>query len=100
MSKLENKIQADLVVELKEMFPGCMVLMNDANYIQGIPDLLLLWGEKWAALEVKESYWARQQPNQGYYVDKMDGMSYAAFIYPENKEAILHELKQTLSSRR
>ena len=97
---LENKFQSKLIKELKERFPGCIVLKNDSSYIQGIPDLLILYKDRWAALEVKKSATASHRPNQEYYVDKMDEMSYASFIYPENKEAVLDELQQTLFSRR
>lgn len=77
------------------MFPGCIVLKNDPNYLQGIPDLLILWGPRWATLEVKKSANASHQPNQDYYVATMDDMSFSRFIYPENKEEVLHELQQS-----
>lgn len=77
------------------MFPGCIVLKNDPNYLQGIPDLIILWGPRWATLEVKKSANASHQPNQDYYVATMDDMSFSRFIYPENKEEVLHELQQS-----
>ena len=86
--------------ELKDIFVGCIIMKNDSSYIQGIPDLLILYKDRWAALEVKKSATASHRPNQEYYVDKMDEMSYASFIYPENKEVVLDELQQTLFSRR
>lgn len=96
MGRLERDFQAKLIKELKVMFKGCIIVKNDPNYIQGIPDLLILYNDRWAALEVKKSEHAHHQPNQEYYVDLMDQMSFAAFIYPENKEEILYELQQTL----
>ena len=96
MGRLERDFQAKLIKELKVMFKGCIVIKNDPNYIQGIPDLLILYNDRWAALEVKKSEHAHYQPNQEYYVDLMDQMSFAAFIYPENKEEILYELQQAL----
>ena len=96
MGQLERDFQAKLIKELKVMFKGCIIVKNDPNYIQGIPDLLILYNDRWAALEVKKSATAHHQPNQEYYVDLMDQMSFAAFIYPENKEEILYELQQAL----
>lgn len=97
---LESKFQAALIKRLKREFHGCLVLKNDPNYIQGIPDLIILHNDRWAALEVKASANARQQPNQRYYVDRMNDMSYAAFISPENEEDIFDELQQALQPRR
>lgn len=88
----ENKFQSQLIKDLKKRFPGCIVLKNDPDYIQGIPDLLILFNWRWAALECKRSATASKRPNQEYYINKMKGMSYAAFIYPENKEQVLNEL--------
>ena len=92
---LENKFQSNLIKELKRIFPGCIIVKNDPNYIQGFPDLTIFYKNKWAALECKKSKNASRQPNQEYYVDKLDGMSFARFISPENKEEILDELYQT-----
>jgi hypothetical protein len=93
---LESKFQTEVIADLRDLFPGCVVLKNDPNYIQGFPDLLILWNRRWAALEVKASAVSRHQPNQDYYVDMLDDMSYGAFIFPENKETILDELVSAL----
>ena len=97
---LENRFKTKLVNELKEMFPGCLVTHFDPNEIQGLPDLLILYGDRWAALEGKKDARASHRPNQDYYIDLMNSMSFAAFIYPENKEEVLYELQQAFSSRR
>ena len=89
---LENKFQANLIKEIKQIFPGCIVMKNDASYIQGIPDLLVLYRDKWASLEVKKSANAKKQPNQQHYVGLMNEMSFSRFISPENKDEILNEL--------
>ena len=94
----ESDFQKDLIKELKTLFPGCIVMKNDANYIQGIPDLLMLHNDKWAALECKKSAKATKRPNQDYYVDKMDKMSFARIIYPNNKEEVLHELQRSFKT--
>ena len=91
---LENRFKTKLVAEIKNMFPGCMVLHLDPNEIQGIPDLLILYGNKWVALEGKKYANATHRPNQDYYVDLMNRMSFASFIYPENKDEVLYELEQ------
>ena len=91
---LENKFQSKLIKELKKEFPGCMVLKNDPTYLQGVPDLLVLYKNKWCALEVKRSVTAKHQPNQDYYVDKMNEMSHSAFIYPENKDQVMNDLRR------
>jgi hypothetical protein len=97
---LENRFKTNLVNELKAMFPGCKVIHMDPNEIQGIPDLLILYKDRWAALEGKKSADAPLRPNQEYYVEQMNKMSFAAFIYPENKEEVLNELQQALRPRR
>ena len=97
-SRLESGFQDRLKKELESMFPGCMVLKQDC--IQGIPDLLVLYKDKWASLECKRNARAERQPNQEYYVDKMNAMSFSRFVYPENKEEVLSELQQTFKPRR
>lgn len=94
----ESKFQADLKKELKQRFPGCIVTKLDSGDIQGIPDLLVLYKDKWASLEVKKSATASKRPNQNYYVDKMNEMSFSRFIFPENKEEVLNELHKTFES--
>lgn len=93
---LENRFKTKLISEIKERLPGCIVIHPSPNEIQGIPDLLILHGSKWAALEGKKNARASLRPNQDYYVGKMNEMSYAAIIFPENKEAVLDELQQAL----
>lgn len=94
MSKLESKYQKELIRKLQDIFAGCIVVKNDPNYIQGIPDLLILYKDKWAALECKRNGKASHRPNQDYYVSKMEEMSFAAFIFPENEEFVLNRLKR------
>ena len=95
-SRLESGFQDKLVKDLKELFPGCMTFKMDQ--IQGIPDLLVLYKNKWASLECKKHANAKRQPNQEYYVGLMDKMSFARFICPENKEEVLHDLQQAWKS--
>ena len=98
MAKLERDFQSKLIKEIKEKVPGCVVMKNDSSYIQGIPDLTVLYQDKWAMLEVKRSETASHRPNQEYYVGKMDEMSFARFICPENKQEVLHEMEHAFRS--
>lgn len=95
-SRLESGFQDRLTKELKELFPGCMVFKMDQ--IQGIPDLLVLYKDKWCALECKRSTTARRRPNQEYYVGLMNEMSFSRFICPENKKEVLSELQQAFTT--
>jgi hypothetical protein len=98
---LERDFQSNLIKEIQDMFPGCVVLKNDANYIQGFPDLTILFPNgKWALLECKQYKGSRQQPNQSYYIQWAFERSYGNFIYPRNKEEVLNELQCAFKSRR
>lgn len=97
---LENKFQANLIKEIKNKFPGCIVLKNDSSYLQGVPDLSVFYGDRWAMLEAKKSANASHQPNQDYYVGKANEMSFSRFIFPENKEEVLDELTHFFHSER
>lgn len=94
----ESDFQHKLIKKLESMFPGCVILKNDANYKQGIPDLIVLYNDRWAVIECKKGKHATHRPNQEFYVTKLNQMSYAAFIYPENEEEVLCELQQALGT--
>lgn len=96
----ESKFQHELIKEIKDRFPGAVVMKNDPNYIQGIPDLTVLYENKWATLECKNSPQANHQPNQDYYVEKMNEMSYSAFVDPTSKGEVLDELEKLFGLRR
>lgn len=95
---LESEYQAKLIKRLQKMFPGCLVIKNDPNYLQGIPDLTIYYGPKWALLEVKASEKSKERPNQRYYIEKWAEMTFASFIYPENEEEVLYALQQAFGS--
>lgn len=97
---LESEFQGQLIKELEDRFNGCIVLKNDPNYIQGVPDLLVLYNDKWAALECKKNKNAKKRPNQGYYIDIMNKMSYASFVSPENKEEVMNDLQSAFKHKR
>ena len=100
MGILENKYQAKLIKKLKRLYPECIITKLDTSYIQGIPDLLVLFEDTWVTLEVKKSETASHRPNQDYYVRKMNAMSYSTFIYPENEEEVFDEIQRIFKSRR
>lgn len=89
---MESRFKTNLIKDIKQLFPGCMVMHLDPTEIQGIPDLLVLYRDRWATLEGKDYADAPVRPNQPYYVELMDDMSFSRFIYPENKDVVLDEL--------
>lgn len=95
----ERVYQARLIRKLKRMFPGCVVMKNDSQYIQGILDLTILFQDRWALLEVKASVDAPERPNQRHYQKVLDDMSFAAFIYPENEKEVLLALQEAFAPR-
>lgn len=100
MSKLESKFQKDLMDEIRALYPGCVILKNDSSYIQGFPDWTILYKDRWAVLEAKRERGAKKQPNQEYYVDKLNDMSFSRFVYPENKDEVLEDLQRVFKRRR
>lgn len=96
---LENEFQAIVIKELKEdILPGCDVLMNDAGYRQGVPDLIILFGKHWGMLEAKRSIFAPFRPNQEWYLDHYNNMSFAMMICPENKEEVYRAIQQAFGN--
>ena len=96
----ESKFQSDLIDELEYIFPGCIVTKQDSSFRQGIPDLIILWKDRWAMLECKRSANEPFQPNQKYYIRKANKVSFGAVIFPENREEVLHALEQSFRPRR
>jgi len=96
----ENRYQKDVILRLRREFPGCVILKNDSDYLPGIPDLTVLYGFRWALLEVKAHAGASERPNQRHYIEQLRDMSFAAFIYPENEEEVFDALRQALCARR
>lgn len=96
----ESQYQSKLIKKLKNMFPGCEIIKGNASYQQGLPDLLILWNNYWAILEVKASVKANVRPNQNYYIQRLGKMSFAAYIYPENEKEVLRALQQAFKPPR
>jgi hypothetical protein len=97
---VESFFQAKLIRKLSRLFPGCYILKNDPNYMQGFPDLTIFFKDKWAVLEVKRTADSIHEPNQDFYVADLNRMSFAAFIFPENEEEVLHDLQQAFEPGR
>lgn len=96
--KRESQFQAQLIRDIHKEFPGSIVLKNDPNYMQGVPDLIVLYGPRWAMLECKKSKDSSHRPNQDYYIEHMSEMSYASFVYPENREEVFDGLHKAFGS--
>jgi hypothetical protein len=92
----ERYYQATVIKRIRKEFPGCLILKNDSSYLQGVPDLIILYKSNWAMLEVKANRDAAFQPNQAYYVSELNHMSFAAFIFPENENEVFYDLHRTL----
>lgn len=90
---IESLYQRRIIKRLYELFPECIILKNDASYKQGVPDIIILFDNKWAMLEFKRSDKSSIRPNQEYYIELLDSMSFASFIYPENEEDVLYDLQ-------
>lgn len=93
---LESDYQKGLIKRIKKLLPGCMVVKNDPNYMQGIPDLTIFYGPRWALLEVKASEKSRERPNQRYYIEEWAKVTFCSFIYPENEVEVLNALQRAL----
>lgn len=96
----EREYQAKLIKKLRRKFKGCIILKNDSSYLQGVPDLLILYKDRWGMLEVKASDDFLSQPNQDYYIKELGHMSFAAFIYPSNENEVLDALESAFSTHR
>lgn len=94
MSNLERDYQRTLIRRIEQRFPGCYILKLDSNYQQGIPDLLILFGCRWAMLEVKLNPSSPKRPNQRYFVDYFNEMSFASFVDPSTEEEVLDAIEQ------
>ena len=95
----ESKFQSNLIKEINRRIPDAIVIKLIETNIQGIPDLLIIWRDFWAFLEVKESRKAKHQPNQNYYIDTLNEIGFASFIFPENKEEVLNDMEQSFQTR-
>lgn len=96
----ESDFQKKLIDNINKLFPECVILKNDSRYRQGIPDLIILNKNRWAILECKKRKNSHYQPNQNYYLDKLNNMSYANMVCPENEKEVMDELYKSLEPER
>lgn len=93
----ESAFERRVVSDIKSWNDNVLVLKNNASMIQGIPDRTVYFADKFAMLEFKKSKDAKHQPNQDWYIDKINSNGgFARFIYPENEEKTLADLKKFL----
>ena len=93
----EYKAYLTKIIET-EILPGSKVIRLDPEYYQGIPDLIILNGNRWGMLEAKKSEKESHRPNQDFWVSVFNTMSFASFIYPEIESEVLYDLQQALKS--
>jgi len=96
---LESSFKTVILERIKKLYPDIIILKNDSGYLQGIPDWLFLLGDTWFSLEIKRSEDSPVRPNQPYYVERMNQMSFSAFVYPENAEEVLDEIQRAFPIR-
>lgn len=94
----ENKYQSELKKRIRARFPGCLIFKNDPVDMPGVPDLAIIYKDKWAMLEVKRTENAEHRPNQDYYVAKFGTWSFTSFIYPENEEEVLNDMARSFEA--
>lgn len=97
---LESEFKRKLIMKIKTMYPGAIVLKNNANQIQGFPDNIILEGNHWAVFDAKKDEFSSHRPNQDYWINLLNEMSFASFVYPQNEEEFLYELQQTFGTNR
>lgn len=100
MPKRENKYQPGLIKRIEARFPGCLILKNDEQYLQGIPDLTVLTDQGWAVLETKAGEKSSKRPNQEHYVQRLSELGFSAFINPSNEEEVLDAIQRSFETDR
>lgn len=96
----ESEFKQRVFGRIRDRLPGCEIIRADTSHQQGMPDNFILWGPCWASLEFKASRTSSRRPNQKHYIQKLDDMSFAAFVYPENEDEVLDALEQAFRASR
>ena len=98
-NKKESRFQHEVIQELEERLPGCVVMKNATGLKDGFPDISVYRGRNWAMLECKRSESESHRPNQDWWVERLNDMSFASFIYPENRGEVLDSVVEYLGSQ-
>lgn len=96
--QLEAEYQAALIKRLYRILPDPTIEKFDIR--QGYPDLLILCESWWGVLEVKPYAGADLQPNQDFYVQQFNTMSFGSFIWPEIEEEVIRGLQRSFETSR
>lgn len=92
----EAKLQSKLVAELRGL--GARVIKQDPSIgrQKGIPDLLVLKSGWWGLIECKAHKNSPRRQGQTEWISWADSQSYGRFVYAENYDEVLAELKEIL----
>lgn len=102
----EREYQPGLIKRIENLFKvkfQVEVYVRKIDIQQGWPDLLILAPGFWALLEVKKEEPTSAddfEPNQEWWIEEFDSMSFSACIYPENEQEVLHALKEAFRRSR
>ena len=93
---LEKDFQKTIIKWLRAK--GCLVIkyQQNATTRASIPDIIFLKEGFWGAIEVKKSKTSKFQPGQKEMVTKMNEMSWAKVVWPENWKETQKELGEIL----
>ena len=95
----ETKFKKMFKKKLKRLYPECIIVEADPTYFWSVPDVYFFLGSFWAALEFKRTEGSSRRPNQEYWVEVLDKMSFARFVYPGVEEEVLSELEAAIQNR-
>jgi len=90
---LESRFKRKTLKRISERLSGINLDFIHPNR-RSQPDVIILGPKVWAALEFKKEKNSNKQPNQVFYVSRMNEQSYARFVHPGNVEGVLDELEQ------
>lgn len=92
----ENQYQLMLIKEIRSWDQDIFVFPMDGGDYQGFQDILILYKDMYALLEVKMAEDSHRQPNQDWYVEYFSQHVFSSFIWPEIEREVLNDLQHTL----